>query len=451
MKLSSTGKNPCGPLAGIRDRDRRPCEGFSQASATQPVVSARAASQSQPNWSWGADVRLESRRYLPDTFCATIESRSAIVPDGCAMISRSVGQRVGSSFLQRVAKRGTPMMGIDRSNLSYRTFLILFVLLGSPMAARSGTLEDFARELARKIEPILPERVGGSCEVRNSSTLRPEEVARVEQALMVELQNRGTCTSVNGGASAGVVVTLSENVKEFVWIAELHQGDESRVVLLAVLRSALSPKSAEPPPATLRSERFWEGPERILDAATMVTPDGDQVLALLFPDRLIVRSATKKTENKIEIPLLTTKAKLRETPGIMTQSADRLVHIEHERRGCTVSLETNSLIECQDYQGGDAASIGPAFKGGLAVPVLTKCTQGPGWFVTGTGDDTQPDSVQIMESRTPDPIVVSNQLDFPGPIVDLHYDSNDPSARAIVRNLHTGNYEAYHLSISCGQ
>jgi hypothetical protein len=29
FKLSSTGQNPCGPLAGNRDRDRRPCEGFS--------------------------------------------------------------------------------------------------------------------------------------------------------------------------------------------------------------------------------------------------------------------------------------------------------------------------------------------------------------------------------------------------------------------------------------
>ena len=44
-KLSSTGQNPCGPLAGNRDRDRRPCEGISNASATRPVASARTASR----------------------------------------------------------------------------------------------------------------------------------------------------------------------------------------------------------------------------------------------------------------------------------------------------------------------------------------------------------------------------------------------------------------------
>src|SRR4029077_4026152 len=33
------------PLAGNRDRDRRPCEGFPNASATRPVASARTASR----------------------------------------------------------------------------------------------------------------------------------------------------------------------------------------------------------------------------------------------------------------------------------------------------------------------------------------------------------------------------------------------------------------------
>jgi hypothetical protein len=44
-RLRSAGQNPCGPLAGSRDRDRRPCEGFPNASATRPVASARTASR----------------------------------------------------------------------------------------------------------------------------------------------------------------------------------------------------------------------------------------------------------------------------------------------------------------------------------------------------------------------------------------------------------------------
>jgi hypothetical protein len=40
-------------------------------------------------------------------------------------------------------------------------------------------------------------------------------------------------------------------------------------------------------------------------------------------------------------------------------------------------------------------------------------------------------------------------LDLPGPIVALHTAPDAP--RAIVRNLTTGNYEAYRLAISCGE
>jgi hypothetical protein len=39
-RLSYTGQNPCGPLAGNRDRDRRPCEGTSDTSAARPVANA---------------------------------------------------------------------------------------------------------------------------------------------------------------------------------------------------------------------------------------------------------------------------------------------------------------------------------------------------------------------------------------------------------------------------
>src|SRR5258707_10988216 len=165
MKLNSTGKNPCGPLAGIRDRDHRPCEGFSKASATQPVVSARAASR----LCRGADVRSAWLIYRPDTFCAMPEHGPAFVPGGCAMISGSVDKGVEFVFVPRMAGRSTPMTGTDRSNLSYRTILIFFVLLGAPMAARSATLDDSAKELAGKIAAAVPIGESTSIVTRNIS------------------------------------------------------------------------------------------------------------------------------------------------------------------------------------------------------------------------------------------------------------------------------------------
>ena len=61
-----------------------------------------------------------------------------------------------SSFAFREAKRSTTMMAADRSTHSCRALLFLFVLIGIPIAARSSTLEDTAKELAQKIAAALP-------------------------------------------------------------------------------------------------------------------------------------------------------------------------------------------------------------------------------------------------------------------------------------------------------
>src|SRR5258708_18300021 len=152
MRLNSTGKNPCGPLAGIRDRDRRPCEGSSKASATQPVVSARTASRRlfsvrarSGAQIRGADVRL-SWSHLPYTLCAMPKHGPALVAHGCAMIFGSSRQYVKLIYTSQVAWRSTPM-GINRTNLACRTILFFSALLVMPNVTISATLEDSAHGL----------------------------------------------------------------------------------------------------------------------------------------------------------------------------------------------------------------------------------------------------------------------------------------------------------------
>jgi hypothetical protein len=444
MRLSSTGKNPCGPLAGIRDRDRRPCEGSSKASATQPVASARTASRCHRD----AGVRSAWLIYLPDTFCAKPEPGSAVLPDGCAMISRRVGQRVGLIFMLRVAGHSTPMTGIHRSSLSYRTVLVLLVLLGTPIAVRSDTLEDSARELARKIVAALTAQNEVSVEVRNLSSLTPEDLARIDETLKAELHTRDISTSVKGGAAVSLVVTLSENLSGLVWIAEIHEGDGSRVLLSAVPYATARLSHGEALPVVLRGERFWEGPERVIDATTVAALNGEQQLALLLPNALIIRNTLKDSETRIEIPLIISMPTLREPTGTLSQHGN-ILEADHDPRICTISVDTKVLLECHNVRGESFSMLPRGISGGQIGRVQADCGGRSLWLVTGTGDDTQPDTIQVLESRDRRSIKASNQLNLPGPVLALHDASDGPTATAIVRNLSTRNYEAYRLSISC--
>jgi hypothetical protein len=266
-----------------------------------------------------------------------------------------------------------------------------------------------------------------------------------------ELQDRCVFQVSNDAPTIRVNVTLSENWKNLIWTAEINQAGISKsVALLAVPFSLTTPKSVDAFPVRIASEKFWEGGERVLDAAEAVTANGDQLMILLLPDVLVVRNASRNTESRINVPLAIPTSELRDPKGTVSQNGN-LMEAWHGRFDCTISLTGLSLFRCQEQVSDAVAPSNQPFKykGGQFALTSTNCSKGSDWLVTGTGDDTQPDTIQIVEWRDPAPAVISNQLDFPGPVISIHIATNKTSGRVIVRNLQTGNYEAYRLSISC--
>jgi len=90
----------------------------------------------------------------------------------------------------------------------------------------------------------------------------------------------------------------------------------------------------------------------------------------------------------------------------------------------------------------------------------TNC--GSSWQVLATraGDWTEPDAIQAYEIHEREVVAVSGPVNLPGPVMSLGPETppsfGEPKgprggAIAVVRNLKTGRYEAYQLSISCGR
>src|SRR5882724_738292 len=125
-----------------------------------------------------------------------------------------------------------PLIGMTNS-----IFLVTVIasLLGSSAAA--SVWADPARELARKVAEITgPGAV--AVEVGNRSSMSKADVAAVKSALEVELTAGGVHLAARDRAAAVVVVTLSENVREYVWVAEIVVGkNEKSVVMVAVPRA----------------------------------------------------------------------------------------------------------------------------------------------------------------------------------------------------------------------
>ena len=395
--------------------------------------------------------------YLTDTNCAKYTRPWRERPDGYAMIFSSASFRARYSYICCGGWRGIPMMGADRLGFSRRAMLFLLVLIGAPSAVWSASLEESAKEFARKIVAALPGRESVSCEIRNISSLRPDEFGRVEQAIRAELQGQGVCVSATSGATIGIAVTLSENWKEFVWTAEIRQGEVSHTVLLGVSHGSEARPATNAMHFTVRSEKFWDGPERILDAAEVAGIGGRLWIVLLLRDRLLILEPS----GRLEIPFAPDPG--RDPVGELGFGQNtNTIPFSLSSRVCTADLDMRRLVEClpKDMSGGPTASPypmpmdltpagSPAPGKGIGLVISPVCGGTNQFLMTSARDYTQTDSLQVFQTEPSGPVAMSAELDFPGPIVALHTAPDAP--RAIVRNVTTGNYEAYRLAISCGE
>jgi len=208
---------------------------------------------------------------------------------------------------------------------------------------------------------------------------------------------------------------------------------------------------------TIRSEKFWVGPEHILDVMEIAGIGGQRWLVLLLPDRLQIQEPT----GRIEINFL--PAEIRDPVGRLDvgQNTNTIV-FSLPSRVCTADLGMRRMVACQSVDETsatlstgfpamiDLAPAGPPPQGkGIELVIGSVCGGSSQFLATGGGDDTQMDSVQVFQTHSGGAVAVSAELGFPGPIMALHAGSDTP--RAVVRNLGTGNYEAYRLSFSCGQ
>jgi hypothetical protein len=96
----------------------------------------------------------------------------------------------------------------------------------------------------------------------------------------------------------------------------------------------------------------------------------------------------------------------------------------------------------------DQAIRGVKWGSDLAA-VHSSCGTGTQLLVSAS-EDTMRDNLRAFEIPDREPVVASSAAEFDGSIVALWPESNGNGAAAIVKRRNTGWYEAYRISISCG-
>ena len=387
---------------------------------------------------------------------------------------------------------------------------IVLVLCATAFAA------DFAQPATRLARAIVAISGPGAASIsyRNQSSLSvaDEDIAR--KALERQLRSGGVRLSSPDTASADIRITFSENTQGYVWIAEVQQGNDTRVAMVTADRAPNAAPAATPASMTLHKTLLWSQPAPILDLA--VVPAGsDQIMLVLDPEGVTLFKHPGGTWQAQQTLVVNhDRPWPRDLRGRLVPGNDHLFDAYLPGVICSSTAAGQLSMTCRTgddpwpvalnqsaffasvrnfFTGAMSPALGKqgtvppfysaaplsrptytlwffvrtdgsvhAFDGindlalrtanwGAVAAVHTGCGAGTQLLATGVTDGTSPDTVHAFDVADRAPVEAAVPLDFAGPITAFWTMSGNASAVAVVHNLQADRYDAYELTITCGQ
>jgi hypothetical protein len=350
----------------------------------------------------------------------------------------------------------------------------LLFLLACACAAQD--LPSAARELARKIAAKAPGDTI-SLTLHNNSSLDTAQIATVRRALEADPARRGSRT-------ADVTVTLSENLRSYVWSAEIRRRDDRETAIVSIPKLP-APLDAPAGAITLERKLLREQDAPILDAYA-----AEGALLVLEPAAVAVYEAgqlrasapipephpvARDPRGKLEIQQDTFRAYL---AGIVCRGVWRPSLVMQCAPGSDLwPIEGGPATLASGRNFFTRGSLPPYYSGaatdGLWVQASTDgraqifdASLRPiasinGWgsdivaaggscpsavLVTQPSGEDEPDSVQPVRIQNGRAIPAGDRLEFSGPVTAMW-----PGVIVIARNAKTGRYAAYSLAVTCSR
>ena len=149
---------------------------------------------------------------------------------------------------------------------SLRWFVLLILVSKLSFAADFRAPES---QLAEKIAAITGPGVI-ALEITNRSSISSADVEAIRRSLVSDLATAGVRVWNPDQAAAVAKLTFSENLQNYIWVAQIQQGtSEPSVLIISTPRPdfAINPQNA--PPLTLHASPLISSPDPILDAAVL--------------------------------------------------------------------------------------------------------------------------------------------------------------------------------------
>jgi len=404
-----------------------------------------------------------------------------------------------------------------RSSSLRTAYATLVVLLLCCHIAWAGDWDATEQQLAGKI--IAVTGTGPvAIEVTNRSSLGQADVDAIRRGLFEHLAGAGFKFANADSAAAKVQISLSENVQEYVWVAEIRKTpvENPFVVMVSRSRANITGTSRDLPSISLRKLLLWSSDSQILDA--LVINGALPRMVLLYSAQIqFYRLQGDRWVEEQAFFVAHSHPWPRDLRGRVILRKDRSVEAHLPGVICISNSGSSLSISCREgdwgwpigtdqyslnaafaqsrnfFTGAFSPAIGkqdaaPAFYSAAPIPndrgnswllaavdgrihlldgttdtVLNKLNWGSDiaavrsscgarWQILNTGNaNGEEDTVRAYEMLGREPIAVGQSLTFPGVISSLWTAPDDNGAVAVTHNAETGKYEAYLLTMACGQ
>ena len=368
---------------------------------------------------------------------------------------------------------------------------------------------DAVARLASRIASLAGSQKTISITVKNISSLTEAETAGIRQAIEAELTRRRFHLKPASSVEMQVEVTLSEGVSGYVWVAQVRGSDTEQLAIVTL--TGTREGTSGPLPVIARNivgqqrrpfldffwkqflagriVRFWA-----LDANGIADQSAEGADAIRDPAKVEKRFASRDPRGQIlDATYGQTRAMISgalcvgdsssgwfcgdpqgglwpfangigshyvfarnyftglsfgpETPELKQPAFYSIAfrQLDHGEWWITTELDGKARL----YQD-DPPTVFSGWGDEIAT-IETGCDREWQVLVTGAGDWTRPDHIQIYEIRERQAVAVGQPLEFPGPILALWPSTDMRSARVVSRNLQTGMYEASIVSVTCSE
>jgi hypothetical protein len=315
----------------------------------------------------------------------------------------------------------------------------LCLLAAAPLSGQP--LDEAVRTLVRKVATHLQPGDAARVTSRNLTPLSSAEVTRAQTAVQRGLRR-------NGASVVEIALTISENVRGYLLVAEIKSGADR-----AVEMTPFDPPPARPAPTArplIQRSLLWQQDDPILDLVI----HGEEML-VLEPGQLVrykrVDSqggqwtrgeATAVSGGNARDP----RGQIAEDGTVTLLGPDNTFagdgnatyYTRARWRNFDFVAETDGLVHV--YDPGKIAALD---QWGSDLAAIS-C----GLLATGPGDGASGDTVAVWDFVDHQPKQISETLEMAGPVTALW--PRPTGALAVVHDLGTKRYAAYLLTLDCG-